>query len=483
MLDLSCALARATSSSVTSDVSFTISVHTRGISSPRAAITESGIAKGTPIAISEFYGSSAIAQQRGREIAEVVSADLERSGLFRPLDRRAFIQSADELRGLPRFADWRQINAQALVNGKSELGDDGRLRVEFRLWDVFAEQQLVGMALVTWPQGWRRVAHKVADAVYKRITGEDGYFDTRIVYIAESGPQDRRTTRLSIMDQDGANHRFLTDGANLVLTPRFHPDAARVAYMVYRGRVPQVYLRPVEGGQRGGVAVGVHITGGMEESAVAGNDFIANGTQVRFNQREPIAWGTGEAGNHWSDYLGWDLDGDAIGDRAYHAAGTMDRLLFRYPQLKALASSPVVALMQALESRFPVLRPPSVVDRRPAVGDWGSGIIVWSLDSGLAELAESYPFPKERRARKRDLALPDEQQHDDERDVGRCVDDEAQPWAAEQQDAAHADHRQDQTGETLSCQVQHRRRARGRRGSPSSASRTRSPVRARARTR
>ena len=209
-----------------------------------------GIVEPLPIAISELYGATPAAQQRGRDIADVVSADLERSGLFRPIDRRAFIQSPDELRNLPRFADWRQINAQALVTGNVDEGADGHLDVEFRLWDVFAGVQMRGLRFSTTNDNWRRVAHQIADAVYERITGEGGYFDTRIVYVAESGPATDRVKRLAIMDQDGANHRFLTDGANLVLTPRFTPGARQVAFLIYRGRVPQVYLLDLASGRQ-----------------------------------------------------------------------------------------------------------------------------------------------------------------------------------------------------------------------------------------
>jgi TolB protein len=209
-----------------------------------------GIVEPLPIAISEFYGATPAAQQRGRDIADVVSADLERSGLFRPIDRRAFIQSPEELRNLPRFADWRQINAQALVSGNVDESADGHLDVEFRLWDVFAGVQMRGLRFSATDDNWRRVAHQIADAVYERITGEGGYFDTRIVYVAESGPSTDRVKRLAIMDQDGANHRFLTDGANLVLTPRFTPDARQVAFMIYRGRVPQVYLLDLASGRQ-----------------------------------------------------------------------------------------------------------------------------------------------------------------------------------------------------------------------------------------
>jgi TolB protein len=203
-------------------------------------ITE-GVVEPLPIAISEFYGASPEAAQLGREIADVVSADLERSGLFRPIDRRAFIQSPEQLRALPRFADWRQINAEALVTGEVSGEANSELQVEFRLWDVFAGIQLRGLRFATTADNWRRVAHKIADAVYERITGEAGYFDTRIVYVAESGPATDRVKRLAIMDQDGANHEFLTEGAELVLTPRFHPDAEHIAFLTYRGRQPQVY--------------------------------------------------------------------------------------------------------------------------------------------------------------------------------------------------------------------------------------------------
>jgi TolB protein len=204
-------------------------------------ITE-GVVEPLPIAISEFYGADPDAMARGRDIAYVVSADLERSGLFRPIDRRAFIQSPEQLRGLPRFADWRLINAEALVTGVVTGGEqDGMLDVEFRLWDVFAGVQMRGLRFATTSDNWRRVAHQIADAIYQRITGEAPYFDTQIIYVAETGPSTNRIKRLAVMDQDGANHRFLTDGGDLVLTPRFHPDPDRIAYMAYRGRVPHVY--------------------------------------------------------------------------------------------------------------------------------------------------------------------------------------------------------------------------------------------------
>jgi len=194
-----------------------------------------------PIAIPDFVGVGEAAQ-RGRDLTGVITDDLRGSGLFRPLDPGSFIQTFNSLEDQPRFADWRALNAQALVQGLVEVMADGRLQVGFRLWDVFAGQQLVGTQIVTEPDNWRRAAHMVADEIYKALTGEEGYFDTRIVYIAETGPGTDRVKRLTIMDQDGANVRYLTQGEALVLTPRFSPTAQEITYMSYYQGVPRVYL-------------------------------------------------------------------------------------------------------------------------------------------------------------------------------------------------------------------------------------------------
>lgn len=205
-----------------------------------------GIAEPMPIAVLPFEGNNAETSRTGQDISEVISADLEQSGLFRPIDPKAFIQKQIAMDTLPRFSDWRPLNAPALVYGRSAMVDDGRLKVEFRLWDVFAEQQLAGVAYFTAPANWRRIAHIIADAIYKRITGEEGYFDTRIVYVAESGPLNKRIKRLAIMDQDGANHRYLTDGRALVLTPRFSPSLQEITYLSYDGGIPRVFIRDID---------------------------------------------------------------------------------------------------------------------------------------------------------------------------------------------------------------------------------------------
>lgn len=205
-----------------------------------------GVVEPMPIAINMFYTPSG--DTLSTRVPGVVSANLEGSGLFKPVNKAAFVQSVEsiEQEGI-RFGEWRASGAQAMVTGRV-LEEQGKTRVEFRLWDVFSEKQLAGMAYTTTPTNWRRIAHIISDEIYKRLTGEDGYFDTRIVYISESGPPQRRIKRLAVMDQDGANHKYLTDGKDLVLTPRFSPTEQLITYMAYGRTGPAVYLYNISTG-------------------------------------------------------------------------------------------------------------------------------------------------------------------------------------------------------------------------------------------
>src|SRR6476469_3497036 len=199
-----------------------------------------------PIALPDFVSESDI----GRNVTAVISGNLQRSGLFAPINPAAFIERITNSDNVPRFTDWRTINAQALVTGRITRQGDGRLKAEFRLWDVFAGQQLDGKQYFTTPDNWRRIAHIISDAIYERLTGDKGYFDSRVVFVDETGPKDRRVKRLAIMDQDGAGVRYLTRGDDLVLTPRFNPSTQEVTYMSFGGGDPRVYLLNIETGQR-----------------------------------------------------------------------------------------------------------------------------------------------------------------------------------------------------------------------------------------
>jgi TolB protein len=207
-----------------------------------------GTVRPLPIAVSPFAGGVASQPDLGRQIAAVIGANLDRSGLFRTIDPNAYIQTPDDLAASgPNFADWRVLGAEALVTGLVAPLDAGTMTVEFRLFDVLAASERRGLRYTAPIDDWRRVAHKVSDEVYARITGESGYFDTRIAYVAEAGEATQRVKRIAIMDQDGANHRLLTRGDSLVMTPRFAPDGQTLTYMTYRTGRPQIALMNVDG--------------------------------------------------------------------------------------------------------------------------------------------------------------------------------------------------------------------------------------------
>jgi len=217
---------------------------------PARAEVKLDIRKGTvepmPIAVTDMISNDEL----GVQISDVIAADLKRSGFFSPIDKAAFIQKITNPDAAPRFQDWQTISAQAMVSGRVTKEADGRLRAEFRLWDVYGGTQLIGQQFYTRPENWRRVAHIIADAVYEKLTGEKGYFDTRIVFVSETGPKTARIRQLAIMDQDGANVRTLTKSKAIVLTPRFSPNQQEVTYMSFEGEQPKVYLLQLETGQR-----------------------------------------------------------------------------------------------------------------------------------------------------------------------------------------------------------------------------------------
>jgi TolB protein len=216
---------------------------------PRIGIFE-GNFQPLPIAIPRFIAGTPGDAETANGATQIVTANLQRSGLFAPIDPGAYVETISSVDSVPTFQSWRAISAQALVTGAITRQNDGRLRAEFRLWDVLAGQQLDGKQYLTTPDNWRRIAHIISDAIYERLTGYGGYFDSRIVFVDETGPGERRIKRLAIMDQDGANVRYLTRGDELVLTPRFSPSTQEITYMAYGQGDPRVYLFNIETGQR-----------------------------------------------------------------------------------------------------------------------------------------------------------------------------------------------------------------------------------------
>ncbi|WP_373050862.1 Tol-Pal system beta propeller repeat protein TolB [Thalassovita aquimarina] len=219
----------------------------------RIEITE-GVIEPLPFAAPDFVAEGGTARQLADDLAQVVADDLAGTGLFRQIPDSAFISQVSSFSSPVQFADWKAINAQALITGAVDLQAGGRLVVKFRLYDVFAGQELgQGLQFAGTRDGWRRMAHKVADAVYSRITGEGGYFDSRVVYVSETGPKNDRKKRLAIMDYDGANVQYLTDSSSIVLAPRFSPTGDRILYTSYESGFPRIYLLDVASVRRRGL--------------------------------------------------------------------------------------------------------------------------------------------------------------------------------------------------------------------------------------
>ena len=229
-------------------------------SSKSFALIEVDITRGNlnplPIAVSPLFQDKESSKKfkkdldiddLGAEISSVIENNLRTSGLFDPLNKDAFLQKPDIAHLKPRFEDWALIKSQALITGKVFV-DNNRLKVEFRLWDVLAAREMLALAFTTVPSNWRRVGHIISDKVYERLTGEKGYFDTRIIYVSEEGPKIQRVKKLAIMDQDGFNIKYLTLGNELVLTPRFNPTNQMVTYLSYFKNLPRVYLLDIETG-------------------------------------------------------------------------------------------------------------------------------------------------------------------------------------------------------------------------------------------
>ena len=203
-----------------------------------------------PLALLKFNNNNAEEQKISRDINKVISNNLQRSGLFKILSSQIFLDKSIGFNQTPTFSNWKLTTSQGLVHGRLSIKRNNKLILEFRLWDVYSEKQMVAQQLTTEVGNWRRIAHVISDIIYKRITGESGYFDSRIVYISESGTKSNRKKRLAIVDQDGENHKFLTDGSYLALTPRFSPAAQEVAYLSYNNKIPRIFILDLSTGSQ-----------------------------------------------------------------------------------------------------------------------------------------------------------------------------------------------------------------------------------------
>lgn len=223
-----------------------LSIPARAQDGPLRITITDGVIEPLPFAVPTFVARNAAAGDLAQDITRVIAADLSNTGLFREIPKDAHIARISSFDSSVQWSDWKAINAQALITGSVLVEGDGRIVVQFRLFDVFSEAPLgEGLQFVGTADGWRRMAHKVADAAYSRITGEGPYFDSRVVFVSETGPKDARQKRLAVMDYDGANVQYLTSSNAIVLAPRFSPDGRQIVYTSYESGFPRVTVLDV----------------------------------------------------------------------------------------------------------------------------------------------------------------------------------------------------------------------------------------------
>ncbi|WP_339108218.1 Tol-Pal system beta propeller repeat protein TolB [Thioclava sp. GXIMD4216] len=204
-----------------------------------------GVIEPLPFAMPTFIAETGDASKIAQDISSVIRSDLTGTGLFREIPQNAHIQRFSSFGTQVNYSDWTAINAQALIVGAVSM-QGGKAVVKFRLFDIYSGAEMgEGQQLAASPQSWRRLAHKVADTIYSRITGEGGYFDSRVAFVSESGPKNARQKRLAIMDYDGANVNYLTDSSTIVLAPRFSADGSKLIYTTFETGFPRIKMMNV----------------------------------------------------------------------------------------------------------------------------------------------------------------------------------------------------------------------------------------------
>lgn len=201
------------------------------------------------VAVQKFEVGSHASTRDAAMLRDVVDNDLKSTGLFRIVNRNAlpeFVKMGD----MPDFKLWSAVRAQVLVQAKLTRQVDDMYRLEFYVWDVQGGEQIEAQSLVASKKSMRRLAHIMADAIYERLTGEVGYFDTQIVFITETGPMGERVKRMAIMDQDGYNMRYLSDDKTFVMSPSFSPNMHTVVFLSYRDEDPMIWTLDLETGEQ-----------------------------------------------------------------------------------------------------------------------------------------------------------------------------------------------------------------------------------------
>ena len=231
-------------------INFSFAVAQKNVAPQLDMTVNRGVIKPISLAVPSFIKESGASSIISRELAKVISNNLNGTGLFKSIPQAAYVSTPLSFNTPVQFSDWSIINADVLVVGSVGLKPDGRLEVKFRLWDVSQQKEIgKGKQYFTNSESWRRISHKISDTIYTRVTGEGAYFDSRVVFVSETGPKDNRTKRLAIMDQDGANFRLLKHPPSLVIAPRFSPTSNKIIFTGYETGKPRVYLMDLSSGE------------------------------------------------------------------------------------------------------------------------------------------------------------------------------------------------------------------------------------------
>jgi TolB protein len=231
-------------------INFSFAVAQKNVAPQLDMTVNRGVIKPISLAVPNFIKESGASSIISRELAKVISNNLNGTGLFKSIPQAAYVSTPLSFNTPVQFSDWSIINADVLVVGSVGLKPDGRLEVKFRLWDVSQQKEIgKGKQYFTNSESWRRISHKISDTIYTRVTGEGAYFDSRVVFVSETGPKDNRTKRLAIMDQDGANFRLLKHPPSLVIAPRFSPTSNKIIFTGYETGKPRVYLMDLSSGE------------------------------------------------------------------------------------------------------------------------------------------------------------------------------------------------------------------------------------------